>query len=79
MQSVNLVQMPQRGGLCHEGSNAFIKGTINNQVGTGTFRPTLVLKRRPFAKNSRRIEINMKVRVVLIQTHIESILRYGPL
>ena len=65
-------------GLRH-GSDAFIKSTINNQVGTGTFRPTFVLKRRPFAKNSRRIEINAMVRVVLIRSHIESMLRYWPL
>ena len=56
---MNLIQMPHRDGLCHERSNAFIEGTINNQISTVTFRSTLVLKRRPFAKYSRRIEINM--------------------
>ena len=58
---MNLIQVPHRVGLCHERSNAFIEGTINNQIGTGTFRPTFLLKRRPFAKNSRRIEIKVTV------------------
>ncbi len=59
---MNLIQVPYRDGLCHERSNAFIEGAINNQIGTLASRPTLVLERRPFAKNGRRIEINMMAR-----------------
>lgn len=59
---MNLIQVLRRDRLCHEQSNAFIEGAINDQISTVTFRSTLILKRRPFAKNSRRIEINMTVR-----------------
>jgi hypothetical protein len=59
---MNFIQVPDRDGLCHKRSNAFIERAINNQIGTLTFRPTLVLERRPFAKNGRRIEINMMAR-----------------
>ena len=58
---MNLIQVPHRDGFSHERSNAFIESAINNQISTVTFRSTLILKRRPFAKNSRRIEINMMV------------------
>jgi hypothetical protein len=59
---MNFIQVPDRDGLCHKRSNAFIERAINNQIGPLTFCPTLVLKRRPFAKNGRRIEINMMAR-----------------
>ena len=59
---MNLIQVPYRDGLCYERSDAFIEGTINNQISTVTFRSTLILKRRPFAKYCGRIEINMMAR-----------------
>ena len=59
---MNLIQVPYRDGLCHERSNAFIEGTINNQISTVTFRSTLILKRRPFAKNSWRTKIKLTAR-----------------
>ena len=59
---MNLIQVPYRDGLCHERSNAFIEGAINNQISTVTLGSTLILKRGPFAKYGRRIEINMMAR-----------------
>lgn len=41
--------------------NAFIKRTVNEQIGTWTFRATFVFEPRPFAKNSGRVEINVRV------------------
>jgi hypothetical protein len=58
---VNFIQVPHGGWFCHELSNAVVKRTINEQIRTLTFGATFVSERRPFAKNSRRVEINVRV------------------
>jgi hypothetical protein len=56
---VNFIQMPHGGRLGHELPYALIERAVHKQIGASAFGATLVVARRPFAKNGRRIEINV--------------------
>jgi hypothetical protein len=58
---MNLVEAPYRGRLGHELPNALVKGTVDEQIGAGDGSATFIVEGRPFAKNSRRIEINVSI------------------
>jgi hypothetical protein len=58
---MNLVEAPYRGRLGHELPNAFVKGAVDEQIGAGDGSATFVVEGRPFAKNSRRIEVDVSV------------------
>jgi hypothetical protein len=58
---MNLVEAPYGGWLGHELPNALVKGAVDEQIGAGDGSATFVVERRPFAKNSRRIEINVSI------------------
>src|SRR5882672_1435952 len=58
---MNLVEAPYRGRLGHELPNALVKGAVDEQIGAGDGGATFVVERRPFVKNSRRIEVNVNV------------------
>jgi len=60
-RSMNLVKVPYGGRLGHELPNALVEGAVDEQIGTGNFSATFVVERRPFVKNSRRIEVNVRV------------------
>jgi hypothetical protein len=48
-------------GLGHELPDAFIKGAVDEGIGTAALGTTLVAEGSPFAKNSRRIEIDVSL------------------
>ena len=58
---MNLIKVSRGHWLGQELPNAVVERAINYQIGTLTFRATLVVERRPFAQSSRRVEINVKV------------------
>jgi hypothetical protein len=58
---MNLIEAPYRGRLGHELPNALVKGTVDEQIGAGDGSAAFVVERRPFAKNGRRIEINVSI------------------
>jgi hypothetical protein len=61
---VNFIQVLHGGRLGHELPYALIERTVDNQIGSNVFSPTFVVERRPFAKNSRRVEINLRLGTV---------------
>jgi hypothetical protein len=58
---MNFVEAPYRGRLGHELPNALVKGAVDEQIGAGDGGAPFVVERRPFAKNGRRIEINVSI------------------
>ena len=58
---MNFVQVAKGSGLGHEHPHALIERSFDEQIGSSAFGPTSVVERRPFAKSSRRIEINVSL------------------
>ena len=72
---MNFIQVPRGGWLGHELAYAVIKRTLDYRIRAGGFRPTFVVERRPFAKNGRRIETNVRPAMVQGQNAFPRALR----
>ena len=55
------VQVARWRRLCHELPYALIKGALDEEIRAVAFGTTFVAERRPFAKNSWRIEIDVRL------------------
>ena len=73
---MNFIQVPRGRRLGHEVAYAVIKRTLDHPIRAGGFRPTFVVERRPFAKNGRRIEINVRFGIVQPQNAFPRALRF---
>jgi hypothetical protein len=58
---MNFIQRPRGGRPGHEFPDAITERTVDNQIGSSVFNPTFVVERRPFAKDSRRAKIDIRV------------------
>jgi hypothetical protein len=58
---MNFIQRPRGGRPGHEFPDAITERTVDNQIRSSVVNPTFVVERRPFAKDSRRAEIDIRV------------------